>query len=60
MMSSWDCDAAIASLKAHEAELMPARSPIPRLTDMVEACTLNRSDMHGVTLDAFEADIRKR
>lgn len=55
-----DCDAAIASLKAHEAELMPARSPIPRLTDIVEACTLNRSDMHGVTLDAFEADIRKR
>jgi uncharacterized protein with HEPN domain len=39
---------------------MAARSPIPRLTDIVEASELIRSEMQGVTLDAFEADIRKR
>lgn len=39
---------------------MAARSPIPRLTDIVEASALVRSEMQGVTLDAFEADIRKR
>ena len=39
---------------------MPARSNIPRLTDIVEAIELIRSEMAGVTLEAFEPDIRKR
>jgi len=39
---------------------MAARSPIPRLTDIVEASELIRSEMQGLTLDAFEADRRKR
>jgi uncharacterized protein with HEPN domain len=39
---------------------VPARSNIPRLTDIVEAVELIRSEMAGVTLEAFEADIRKR
>ena len=39
---------------------MAERSPIPRLTDIVEAIELIRSDMAGVTLEAFEPDIRKR
>ncbi|MBV9785880.1 MAG: DUF86 domain-containing protein [Acidisphaera sp.] len=33
---------------------------MPPLANIVEACALIRSDMWGVTLDAFEADIRKR
>ena len=40
--------------------LMAARSPIPRLTDIVEASALIRREMQGVTNEAFEADIRKR
>jgi uncharacterized protein with HEPN domain len=39
---------------------MTERSPIPRLTDIVEAIALIRGDMAGVTLEAFEPDIRKR
>jgi uncharacterized protein with HEPN domain len=39
---------------------MAARSLIPRLTDIVEASELVRSEMVGVTLDAFESDMRKR
>jgi uncharacterized protein with HEPN domain len=39
---------------------MAERSPIPRLTDIVEAIELIRSEMVGVTLEAFEPDIRKR
>lgn len=39
---------------------MVARSPKPRLTDIVEASGLIRREMEGVTLDAFEADIRRR
>jgi hypothetical protein len=37
-----------------------ARSPIPRLLDIVEACKLIRSEVQGMALDAFEADTRKR
>jgi uncharacterized protein with HEPN domain len=39
---------------------VPAHSNIPRLTDFVEAIELIRSEMAGVALEAFEADIRKR
>ena len=39
---------------------MPPRSPIPRLTDIVDAIALIRTEMQGVSLDAYEADIRKR
>lgn len=39
---------------------MPARSNIPRLTDIVEAIELIRGEMSGVTLEAFEPDIPKR
>jgi uncharacterized protein with HEPN domain len=39
---------------------VPARSNIPRLTDIVEAIELIRGEMAGVTLEAFEPDIRKR
>lgn len=35
-------------------------SPIPRLDDIVEATKLIRDEMVDVTLDAFEADTRKR
>ncbi len=35
-------------------------SPIPRLTDIIEAIELIRSEMAGVTLEAFEPDRRKR
>ena len=35
-------------------------SPVPRLTDIVEAIEHIRSETAGVTLDAFEADWRKR
>ncbi len=40
--------------------MTPARSPIPRLTDIIEAIALIRVEMQGVTLEAFAADIRKR
>jgi uncharacterized protein with HEPN domain len=39
---------------------MAGRSPAARLTDIVEAIALIRRDMTGVTLDAFQPDIRKR
>jgi uncharacterized protein with HEPN domain len=39
---------------------MTKSSPVARLTDIVEAIELIQSDMAGVTLDAFEADRRKR
>ncbi len=39
---------------------MTKRSPVSRLTDIIEAIELIQSDMAGVTLDAFEADRRKR
>lgn len=35
-------------------------SPAPRLTDIIEAIELIRSEMAGVTLVAFEPDRRKR
>jgi len=35
-------------------------SAVPRLTDIVEAIEHIRSETAGVTLDAFEADWRKR
>jgi len=35
-------------------------SPAPRLNDIVEAIELVRKEMADVTLEAFEADIRKR
>ena len=40
--------------------LMAERSPAARLTDMVEAIDLIRDEMAGVTLDAFQPDMRKR
>ena len=39
---------------------MAPPSPIARLTDIIEAVELIRSEMAGVTLQAFEADKRKR
>ncbi len=39
---------------------MAERSPIPRLTDIVDAIDLIRGEMTAVTLEAFEPDIRKR
>jgi hypothetical protein len=39
---------------------MTKRSAVARLTDIIEAIELIQSDMAGVTLDAFEADRRKR
>jgi uncharacterized protein with HEPN domain len=39
---------------------MPKPSPVPRLTDIIEAIELIRSEMAGVTLDTFEPDRRKR
>ncbi len=39
---------------------MPKSSPVPRLTDIIEAIELIRSEMVGVTLEAFEPDRRKR
>jgi uncharacterized protein with HEPN domain len=35
-------------------------SPLPRLTDIIEAIELIRNEMAGVTLNAFEPDRRKR
>jgi uncharacterized protein with HEPN domain len=39
---------------------MAQSSPVPRLTDIIEAVELIRSEMAGVTLAAFEPDRRKR
>jgi uncharacterized protein with HEPN domain len=39
---------------------MATPSPIARLTDMIEAIELIRSEMAGVKLQALEADKRKR
>jgi uncharacterized protein with HEPN domain len=39
---------------------MAVRSLIPRLTDIIEAIELIRSEMTGVTLEGFEPDRRKR
>jgi uncharacterized protein with HEPN domain len=39
---------------------MAAPSPVPRLTDIITAIELIRSEMAGVTLQAFESDMRKR
>ena len=39
---------------------MAATSPDPRLSDIVEAIENIRSETAGVSLDAFEADWRKR
>jgi len=39
---------------------MAESSPTARLTDIIEAAELIRSEMAGVTLAAFEADRRKR
>ena len=35
---------------------MAMPSPVPRLTDIIEAVALIRSEMAGVTLKAFEPD----
>jgi uncharacterized protein with HEPN domain len=39
---------------------MAQSSPVPRLTDIIEAVELIRSEMAGVTLAAFEPDRRER
>jgi hypothetical protein len=39
---------------------MNKRSPVARLTDIIEAIELIQSDKAGVTLDAFASDRRKR
>jgi uncharacterized protein with HEPN domain len=39
---------------------MAPPSPVPRLTDIMEAIELIGSEMAGVTLQAFEPDKRKR
>jgi uncharacterized protein with HEPN domain len=39
---------------------MASPSSVPRLTDIIEAIELIRSEMADVTLDAFEPDRRKR
>jgi len=39
---------------------MAKSSPVLPLTDIIEAIELIRSEMEGVTLDAFEPDRRKR
>jgi uncharacterized protein with HEPN domain len=39
---------------------MRAPSPLARLTDMVEAVELIRSELTGMTLQGLESDIRKR
>ena len=38
---------------------MPKTSAVPRLTDIIEAIELIRSEMAGVMLQAFEPDTRK-
>lgn len=39
---------------------MTARGPLARLTDIIEAIELIRTEMVDVTLEAFELDTRKR
>ena len=39
---------------------MAEPSPVPRLTDIIKAVELIRSEMAGVTLKAFEPDRCKR
>ncbi len=39
---------------------MAASSPVPRLTDILDAIERIRAEMAGVTIEAFEADWRKR
>jgi uncharacterized protein with HEPN domain len=39
---------------------MAPPSPIARLADIIEAVALIRREMEGVTLHAFEQDMRKR
>jgi uncharacterized protein with HEPN domain len=39
---------------------MPTRSQIARLTDIIEAIELIRSELAGATLQSLESDIRKR
>jgi hypothetical protein len=39
---------------------MAKPSPVPRLTDIIEAIELIRGEMAGVTLDSFESDRHKR
>lgn len=39
---------------------MPQRTPLARLTDIIEAIELLVAEMNGVALPAFEADKRKR
>jgi uncharacterized protein with HEPN domain len=39
---------------------MAKPSPVPSLTDIIEAIELIRTEMAGVTLDVFELDRRKR
>ncbi|MGH7104632.1 MAG: HepT-like ribonuclease domain-containing protein [Acetobacteraceae bacterium] len=39
---------------------MAERSPIPHLTDIIEAIELIRIEMADVALDAFEGDRRQR
>jgi uncharacterized protein with HEPN domain len=39
---------------------MAQSSPVARLTDIIEAIEIIRSEMAGVTLTAFEPDRRKR
>ncbi len=40
--------------------MKPGASPIPRLTDIVDAVRLIEAEMAGVTLQDFEPDMRKR
>ncbi len=39
---------------------MPPRSLAPRLSDIIQAIELIRSETADMTLDAFEVDLRKR
>ena len=39
---------------------MAAASPIPRLMDIIQALDRIRAELAGVSLQAFEPDIRKR
>lgn len=39
---------------------MAVSSPAPRLTDILDAIERIRAEMAGVTIDAFDADWRKR
>ena len=39
---------------------MPSRSPLARLSDIIEAIELINAELDGVTVQAFEPDRRKR